>query len=224
MKKSTERDGVIGGPEPPTERKRGAETRAALIASGRRVFATKGFDGASVRGITREAGANLGAITYHFGSKRALYEAVLTSGLTPVVERVGEVASGPGTPLDRLAGIVDVFFAFMGANPDLPRLLLQEVAAGKRPPRAVVAILQRNAAYLAGVVTEGFRDGSVRPGHPLLTALSVIAQPIYMTVIAPLLRDVGGIDLSDPATRRVAADHVKRFVRTGLAVRQEASE
>ena len=203
---------------------RGAETRAALIAAGRRVFATRGFDGSSVRDITREADANLGAITYHFGSKRALYEAVLTAGLTPVVERVGQVASGPGTPLDRLAGVVDVFFAHMGANPDLPRLLLQEVAAGKRPPRAVVSILQRNAAYLVGIVTEGFRDGSIRQGHPLFTALSVIAQPIYMTVIAPMLREVGGIDLSDPVTRRAAADHVKRFVRTGLAVREEASE
>ncbi len=208
----------------PPEPRRGADTRSALIASGRRVFASKGFEGASVRDITRSAGANLGAITYHFGSKRALYEAVLTSGLTPVVERVGQVARGPGTPLDRLAGIVDVFFAHMGANPELPRLLLQGIAAGKRPPRAVVAILKRNATYMAGVVTEGFRDGSVRPGHPLLTALSVIAQPIYMTVVAPLLRDVGGIDLSDPETRRLAADHVKTFVRTGLAVREEASE
>jgi AcrR family transcriptional regulator len=188
------------------------------------VFATRGFDGASVRDITRDAGASLGAITYHFGSKRALYEAVLASGLTPVVDRVEQVAHGPGTPIERLAAVVDVFFEFMGANPDLPRFLLQEVAAGKRPPEAVVAILQRNAGYLTGIVAEGFEDGSLRQGHRLFTALSVIAQPIYMTVIAPLLREVAGIDLSDPATRRAAAEHVKRFVRNGLAVREEASE
>jgi len=216
--------GADEGSLAPTAGVRGADTRAALIVSGRRLFATKGFDGTSVRDITRDAAANLGAITYHFGSKRALYEAVLTTGLTPVVDRVAVVADGPGTALDRLTGVVDVFFSHMGANPELPRLLLQEVAAGKRPPQAVVTILQRNAAYLTRIVTDGFRDGTIREGHPLLTALSVLAQPIYMTVIAPLLREVGGIDLSDPDTRRQAADHVKRFVRSGLAVREEAPE
>jgi AcrR family transcriptional regulator len=206
------------------DRKRGGDTPAALVAAGRHVFARKGFDGASVRDITRQAGVNLGAITYHFGSKRGLYEAVLTSGLGPMVDRVAAVAVGPGTPLERLDGVVDVFFDHMGANADLPRLLLQEVAAGKQPPAAVVAILQKNAAYVMRIVSEGWADGSVRRGHPVLTALSVVAQPIYMTIMAPLLREVGGLDLADPETRRAAADHVKRFVRTGLSVRQEATE
>jgi AcrR family transcriptional regulator len=206
------------------DRTRGEDTRAALVAAGRHVFARKGFDGASVRDITRQAGVNLGAITYHFGSKRALYETVLTSGLSPMVDRVAAVAVGPGAPLRRLDGVVDVFFDHMGANADLPRLLLQEVAAGKQPPAAVVAILQKNAACVMRIVSEGWADGSIRRGHPVLTALSVVAQPIYMSIMAPLLREVGGLDLTDPETRRSAAEHVKRFVRTGLSVRQEAME
>jgi len=55
----------------------GAATRAALMVAARTVFARNGFDGASVRMITAEADVNLGAVTYHFGSKRGLYEAVL---------------------------------------------------------------------------------------------------------------------------------------------------
>lgn len=212
------------GSEGQAEHARGADTRAALLASGRSVFANKGFDGASVRDITRHAGANLGAITYHFGSKRALYEAVLADGLTPVVDRIGEVAAGREPPLDRLCGVVDVFFTFMGANPDLPRLLLQEVAAGKHPPGPVVSVLRRNATYLTRIVREGLEDGSIPKGDPFLSAISVVALPIYLSVIAPLLREVGGVDLTDPETRRQTADHVKRFVRNGLAVREEAPE
>ena len=53
------------------------DTPAALIHAARPIFATHGFDGASVRAITTAAGANLGAITYHFGSKRDLYLACL---------------------------------------------------------------------------------------------------------------------------------------------------
>jgi len=203
---------------------RRGDTRDALVASGRLVFARRGFDGASVREITREAGANLGAITYHFGSKRGLYEAVLTTGLSPVVERVAAVASGPGAPIHRLGQVVEVFFEYMGANPDLPRLLLQEVAAGKPPPAAVLAILLRNAGLVVGIVTEGQEDGTIRRAHPLLCALSILSQPIYMTVVSPILKQIGGIDLADPDTRHVASEHVKDFIRCGLSVSEEASE
>jgi AcrR family transcriptional regulator len=205
-----------------TPSERGEETRATLVRSGKRLFATRGFDGTSVRDITRDAGTNLGSITYHFGSKRALYEAVLKSGLTPLVESVGIAASKEGPALDRLEAVVDVFFDHLAVNPEIPRLLLQEVAAGKKPPAEVVAILKRNAGHIAGILTEGRKEGTVRPGHPLLSAVSVASQPLYLTIMAPLLHEVGGIDLQDPATRRVVADHVKAFVRAGLESREES--
>lgn len=196
---------------------RGDETRAALLSAGRRVFARTGFDGASVRQITSAAGTNLGAITYHFGSKRGLYNAVLAEQLSPLVERVGRAAASEGSPLRRLERVVEVFFDHLAANPDLPRLLLQEVAAGKTPPKEVVAIVQRNLMHITAILQEGWADGSIRAGHPLLTALSVISQPVYMSLVSPLVREVGGTDLRDPDVRAEAARHVKGFVRRALA-------
>ncbi|MEX2466851.1 MAG: TetR/AcrR family transcriptional regulator [Gemmatimonadota bacterium] len=195
----------------------GAETRGALIAAGRDLFATKGFDGASVRAITNRAGANLGAITYHFGSKRALYEAVLDAGLRPLADRVAAAGGSAGTAQDRMVGIVEAYFEHLRNHPDLPRLLLQEMAAGKEPPAVVVETLHRVMGTLVRLQAEGVEDGTVRGGNPMLTALSVVAQPIYLTLVAPLLKNVGGVDLQDPRTRRAAVRHVTRFVRAGLS-------
>jgi len=74
-------------------------TAEALLASARRLFTEHGYRGASVRAITSEAGTNLGAITYHFGSKLALYEKVMALCMRPLAERVEEVVRGVGTPL-----------------------------------------------------------------------------------------------------------------------------
>ena len=115
---------------------RGRDTRAGLLEAARSVFARNGFDGASIRAITAEAGANLGAVTYHFGSKRKLYAEVLRHGLTPLVDRVGEAAAGKGAPLERLTRVVEVFFDHLATHADVPRLLLQEVSAGRKPPPA----------------------------------------------------------------------------------------
>ncbi len=76
---------------------------------------------------------------------------------------------------------------------------------------------------IAGLQIQGVEDGSVRPGHPVLTALSVVSQPIYLTLIAPLLRRVGGIDLTDPDVRREAIAHTLAFVSAGLEPREESA-
>ena len=53
------------------------ETRERLIRAAGAEFARRGFHEASVRTICREAGANISAIKYHFGSKEGLYREVV---------------------------------------------------------------------------------------------------------------------------------------------------
>jgi AcrR family transcriptional regulator len=187
------------------------------------MFARRGYDGSSVRDITRDAGVNLGAVTYHFGSKRELYAAVLVEGITPLVDRVGQAASSSGTPLERLDAVVDVFFAYVALNPDLPRLMMQEMAAGNVPPPELVALIRRNAGYVAAILAAGANDGSIRAVHPMLGAVSIVSQPVFLNIMSPLLREVGGLDLSDPSVRAVVVRHVKAFLREGLSGSREAS-
>jgi AcrR family transcriptional regulator len=53
------------------------ETRRHLLEAAGEVFAEAGFRDATVRAICRRAGANVAAISYHFGDKEALYLEVL---------------------------------------------------------------------------------------------------------------------------------------------------
>lgn len=55
----------------------GAETRRKLIETAVRHFAQDGFQAASQRAIQREAGVNPASAHYHFGSKEAMYRAVI---------------------------------------------------------------------------------------------------------------------------------------------------
>lgn len=53
-----------------------SDTRNRILDAAERLFSTRGFHATSIRMITAEAGANLAAINYHFGSKNALIRAV----------------------------------------------------------------------------------------------------------------------------------------------------
>lgn len=192
-------------------------TSDTLLAAARDLFVDQGFDGTSIRAITSAAGANLGAVTYHFGSKRALYEKVASSLADPFREGFARTASLPGAPLERLEAIVRFVFEYLAEHPELPRFMVQQlVSAGPLPP-AVRNALGGNHGDIARLIAAGQGDGSIREGDPRLMALSIIAQPIWLNAVGQFLRQALGIDHADSATRAELADTAVRFVRAGLA-------
>ena len=55
----------------------GADTREAILAAAQRLFAERGFEGASMRAIAAEAGVDAALITHFFGSKANLLAAAI---------------------------------------------------------------------------------------------------------------------------------------------------
>jgi AcrR family transcriptional regulator len=56
----------------------GHDARSRLVLSALRLFAEKGYEGATTREICESAGANISAIRYYFGDKAGLYRAAFT--------------------------------------------------------------------------------------------------------------------------------------------------
>ncbi len=195
----------------------GESTAAALLAAGRKIFAEHGYDGASVRAITAAADANLGAITYHFGSKKALYNRVVELCVSPLVARVESALSGRGPVLDRLENVVRAYFDHFAENPDLPHLMLQEVVLAGAPPEAAAPFMRRIYALIVAAIREGQATGELRPGDPTLMGMSLIGQPIFPMLVRQPVEAITGLDLTDPRTRERVIAHVMAFARAGFA-------
>lgn len=63
--------------EQPGRKRDAAATRLALLDAAGKLFAERGFDRTTVRDIAKEAGANQSLLFRYFGSKEALFEAVI---------------------------------------------------------------------------------------------------------------------------------------------------
>jgi AcrR family transcriptional regulator len=198
-------------------------TPSAILDAARELFAEHGYDGASIRAITRRAGTNLGAVTYHFGSKEALYHAVLTSQLAPLRERVDAAAALPGPALDRIASVTGALFDHYADDPALPRLILQQIASGRSAPPPARAWIRHLAGLLSGLVRVGQEDGTIRAGDPLFLALGVVPPAIFVHLIRRPLEESLGLSVDDPATRASMRAHVVQGARALLAARGEAA-
>jgi AcrR family transcriptional regulator len=181
------------------------------------LFARHGYAGASVREITRRARANLGAITYHFGSKEALYYQVIASRTEPLVARIAEAAAAPGLPLDRIEAIVRTFFEHIGTHPEMPKLILRELTADRPLPPPALRAIQHNFGAIVDAVKAGQQDRTIRSGDPVLLALSVMAQPFHFAVAGRMVLASAGFQFNEPDTRARIVDHVVITVRRALA-------
>ena len=91
-----------------------AETRERVLEVAERLLAQRGLDAVSIRDIIAAAGANLGAINYHFGTKDRLIEAVFERRLIPSTQErlraleVVERAAGARPP--KLEAVLEAIF------------------------------------------------------------------------------------------------------------------
>jgi TetR/AcrR family transcriptional regulator len=195
----------------------GKSTAAALLGVGRRLFAEHGYEGTSVRQLTAEAGVNLGAVTYHFGSKRELYDAVVGAVMSPLAERLESVVSAGGAVLDRVEQVVRTYFGYLAENPDMPKLMLQELALGGLPSMALGRPMSRAHGALTKLVREGQERGEIPAGDAPVMAVFMMSVPVHLAVVQGPLRTFAGVDVGGAAGRQRALELAAAFVRRGLS-------
>lgn len=98
------------------------DTTTAILDAAERLFAANGYDGTSIREITRSAEVNVAAVHYHFGDKPAVLRAVTNRIVGPMNARrlrlleLAQAAAAPDpAPID---AVLDAF-----VRPDVETLL-----------------------------------------------------------------------------------------------------
>jgi AcrR family transcriptional regulator len=88
-----------------------AESRAKIIATARRLFAERGFDGCNVSEIAKQAGMSQGNIYWHFPSKEAVFQAVLMEGFQAIGGTMTTAAMHEGSGLEKFNRFLEAFLA-----------------------------------------------------------------------------------------------------------------
>lgn len=91
------------------------DTKERILDVAGHLFAERGFDGVSMRDLTREAEVNLAAVNYHFGGKEALISAVLSRHVRAINrERLARLDAAEsavdGQGVVELESVMDIFF------------------------------------------------------------------------------------------------------------------
>ena len=122
-------------------------TRERLIQASNRLFADNGYRGASVRDICNLAGANPGAVSYHFGGKRQLYRAVLRRAAESLAD-LGPDTSEENTDREPISVL------------DAPRRLLDRMQTDDAATRLLLRDLADGGIVFSATDAEGEEDST----------------------------------------------------------------
>jgi AcrR family transcriptional regulator len=137
-----------------------ADTKEQIITVAERLFAERGFAGTTLRNVVSEAGVNLAAVSYHFGSKEELFRAVVCRFARPVIEQelrlLSELQAGPKLPSveEILTVILKPSLEILTQDQDTHLMQAQFMGRCRTEPKPI----QRIANEEFAVVTEACLD------------------------------------------------------------------
>ena len=191
------------------------DVKLRLIEIAGEAFATRGFDAVGIREICQKAGANVAAVNYHFGDKRALYVACLRHAQSC---RVDELAA-PQWPADMPP--TEKFHAFvrgmLESKLDSRRpiwhleLMLRELSRPSDACREIVEDYIRPMAEALAEILRELMPGSDWSKQTWLIGFSIVGQVLFYYINQPIVRLLMGEADYHTLSLDDLAEHITQF-------------
>lgn len=189
-----------------------SQTRERILDQAEVLFASRGFAGTSVRDIATRANLTPASLYNHFSNKDALYRAVLSRGVQPLIERLVELATS-----DDLSAtaprIIEGIMSHLTEHSHLPRLVALEAATGGEHLSELARDWIRPLTERGRTVMENeFASGKLY----LTPEDAPFAIAAWMNIVfghfsmAPLLEEVLG---RDPLSKECLADQTRFLLK-----------
>lgn len=160
----------------PSPRHSEAKLQHILLHSAR-VFAEQGFEGASMRDISRATGVSLSGLYYYFESKQKLLYLIQNNAFTIITQRLDTRLEGVRDPEERLRVLVQNHVEYFLSHPSEMKVLSHEEEALDSPYCEEVAAIKKRYYALAREIFDGLAATASADGsNPRLAVLSLFGM------------------------------------------------
>lgn len=175
------------------EEKTQQDAKEKLLAAGTKLFAEKGFAGISIRQLADAAGVNSAMISYYFGGKEGLYEAVITVQYEHVLSQFEAIAATAAPVQEKIRMYAEVIRRnHMEDQPLMARLVQGELSS---PTACMEKVIRKYTARLAqtvcGILREGIQAGQLRQDiDPLFAAMTLAGMLNFFFILREITKSV----------------------------------
>lgn len=142
-------------PDATKARRPAAERRALIEEAAARLFALNGYESTTVEDIVKAAGVSKPMLYRHFESKRELHIRLMERRRDELAaEPLGSFLEAAGSLQQRLAVMIDAWFAHVERHPDSSRLLFVDVTGDSEIRELQLELRRRQRAADVAMLRE----------------------------------------------------------------------
>ena len=164
------------------------------------LFAEKGFDGTSIRDISKIAKINIAMISYYFGSKERLLESLLFYRTSDLKNQLDHLIQEELEPIDKINKLIELYINRINKNKGIYRILHFEFNSEKRAKSlaAFSELKKGNLKTLETIIEEGQKKGVFRKDIivPLLTP-TILGTFFHFQINKPFFEEVLGLNTKE---------------------------
>lgn len=157
-----------------------------IIETAETLFADRGYDGTSVRDIADEAGVNVAMISYYFGSKEKLMEALFELRIGNIQMRVESLLKDESlSPLEKVNMLIDDHVERVMQKQCFHKIMISVVLTNKIP--AILTAANSVKLRIAGIVSEIIKDGQKKGAFKKKVDIILMLNTMVGTVSQTLM-------------------------------------
>lgn len=140
------------------------EKQIEILLVAETLFAQNGFEKTSVRAIAKDAQINVAMVSYYFGSKEKLLEALIIYRTKDLRFEIASISKDNLEPIEKIKKIIDLYINRINCNKGIYRILHFELTNEKNDSRldALNEIRKTNLESLTNIIEEGQEKGVFR--------------------------------------------------------------
>ena len=163
------------------------EKQIQIIETAEILFAERGFDGTSVRDIADEAGVNVAMISYYFGSKEKLMEALFELRVGSVKSRVETLIKDNNlSPLEKVNMLIDEHIDRIMQKQCFHKIMVGVQVTNKNPAilKAANNVKIRNAEVVTELIKDGQKKGVFKKKIDVVLMMNTMVGTVSQTMMS----------------------------------------
>ncbi|HPH22765.1 MAG TPA: TetR family transcriptional regulator [Chitinophagaceae bacterium] len=199
------------------------EKQIQILEEAERLFSEKGFNGTSIREIAQAADINLAMVSYYFGSKNKLLEAIfIYRGNNTQTTLLNLESNKALSSLQKIDKLIEHYVDRVIEKNHFYKILSREMVVNSTPEMdsLILGIKKQNLSIIKQIIAVGQKEGSFKKNIdiPLLintlsgTANSLIASQRYYKIMSGL-EETSEAEFQKILVRKLIA-HLKTIFKT----------
>jgi AcrR family transcriptional regulator len=137
------------------------EKQIEILLVAEQLFAEEGFDGTSVREIAKIANINVAMISYYFGSKEKLLEALVLYRISGLQLHLESLSTENISPIEKIEKLIEYYIQRINSNRCMYQIVHFELSSTKRELNLeeFTKVKRNNLKLLENIIHEGQKKG-----------------------------------------------------------------